>query len=187
MGQRGPKPLPHNVRLLTGARPAVLAADLADGVHPRVEAPDPPAHLSREARTEWDRDVPELIALGLLARIDRAALTLYCRAWGRLQIVERSLSAEQSRLADAGEDPAGALVHTTPTGFSREAVLSRLAGELGQQVDRYLASFGMSPASRSRVTVSRNDGQLALPGMGQGPDRFFGLPHTAAGAGVATR
>jgi P27 family predicted phage terminase small subunit len=174
MGSRGPKPAPSNVRLLTSARPTVTTTDLADGVHPRVEAPDAPSHLSREARKEWDRIVPELTALGLLARIDRAALALYCQAWGRLQVVERALSSEQNRLADDGKDPSGALVTVTPSGFSREAVLSRLAGDLGQQVDRYLAAFGMSPSSRSRVTVSRNDGQGALPGFDDGsPARFF--------------
>jgi P27 family predicted phage terminase small subunit len=163
------------VRLLTGTAPRRVAADLADGVHPPVCVPEPPAHLSPEALGEWQRITPLLLALGLIAEIDRAALTAYCAIWGRLQLVEAALAAEQQRHAAAGQDPAAALVHTTPTGFSREAILSRLAGDLIQQLDRALGAFGLSPAARSRVTASRNTGQQALPGFERsGADRFFG-------------
>lgn len=166
MGQRGPKPLPSNVRAFTGApRRPLRAADLADGVHPEVGLPPMPKYLGSEARKEWRRITPELLELGLLTRIDRAALELYCRAYGRLQQVERAITALQEKLAEDGRDVTEALVQPTPTGFVRESALSRLAEQLGQQVDRYLASFGMSPSSRSRVTASRNDAQYRLPGM----------------------
>lgn len=171
MGARGPKPMPDNVRMLTGAAPRRAAADLADGVHPLVEAPEPPQDLTPAARDEWQRIVPELLALGLLSQIDRAALALYVRSWGRLQVVERDLAAEQARLVAAGASESGALVHVTPTGFSRPAVLARLAADLAAEVDRYLAAFGMSPSARSRVTASRNAAQGEL--FGGGTARFF--------------
>ncbi|MCA8251575.1 P27 family phage terminase small subunit [Burkholderia multivorans] len=41
-------------------------------------------HLNREARKEWKRITVELEKLGLISRLDRAALTLCCQAWGRL-------------------------------------------------------------------------------------------------------
>lgn len=179
MGARGPKPLPANVRAFTGtARRPLRAADLADGVHPEVGLPSMPSHFSPEARKEWRRITPELLELGLLTRIDRAALELYCHAYGRLQQVERALSAKQRQLVEAGADPSEALMQLTPTGFMRESALSRLAGDLAQQVDRYLASFGMSPSSRSRVIASRNDAQFRLPGMDDDesqPDGFGSL------------
>jgi P27 family predicted phage terminase small subunit len=175
MGARGPKPLPSNVRAFTGTSHRPLrAADLADGVHPEVGLPPMPQHLAPEARKEWKRITPLLLELNLLTRIDRSALELYCRAYGRLQQVERALAAEQVRLADAGEDVTRALWQPTPTGFARESILSRLAGDLSQQVDRYLASFGMSPSSRSRVTASRNDAQYRLPGMDDDKPTGFG-------------
>lgn len=171
MGARGPKPLPSNVRAFTGSghRP-LRAADLADGVHPAVCMPPMPRHMSAEASKEWRRITPLLLEINLLSQIDRAALTLYCRAWGRLEQVERAISAKQKQLLDAGQDPTEALFWTTPTGFQRESALARQAAELGQQVDRYLASFGMSPSARSRVTASRNDAQYRLPGMGDEAD-----------------
>ena len=166
MGARGPKPLPTNVRAFTGtAHRALRAADLADGVHPEVGLPPMPHHMSPEARKEWRRVTPLLLELGLLTRIDRAALELYCRAYGRLQQVERALTAKQQLLLERGQDPTDALMQQTPTGFLRESALSRQAEGLSQQVDRYLASFGMSPSARSRVTPSRNDGQMRLAGM----------------------
>jgi len=174
MGARGPKPLPSNVRAFTGASHRPLrAADLADGVHPEVGLPPMPQHMAPEARKEWKRITPLLLELNLLTRIDRSALELYCRAYGRLQQVERALAAEQTRLLDDGQDVTRALWQPTPTGFARESILSRLAGDLSTQVDRYLASFGMSPSSRSRVTASRNDGQYRLPGLDDGSPAGF--------------
>ena len=166
MGARGPKPLPANVRAFTGTSHRPLrAADLADGVHPEVGLPPMPQHLSREARKEWKRITPLLLELNLLTKIDRTALEIYCRAYGRLQQVERAITARQDALLAAGQDPTDALMQPTPTGFIRESALSRQARDLAQDVDRYLASFGMSPSSRSRVTASRNDAQFRLPGM----------------------
>jgi P27 family predicted phage terminase small subunit len=166
MGARGPKPLPQNVRAFTGTshRP-MRAADLADGVHPEVALPAMPKHMGREAAAEWKRVTPLLLELNLLTKIDRTALELYCRTYGRLQQVERALAARQAQLLDEGRDVTEALVQPTPTGFLRESALSKLAADLSQQVDRYLASFGMSPSARSRVTASRNDAQYRLPGM----------------------
>lgn len=175
MGARGPKPLPSNVRAFTGsAHRPLRAADLADGVHPEVGLPAAPKHLAPEARKEWRRITPELLALGLLTKIDGAALELYCRAYGRLQQVERAITARQSALASKGLDVTEALWGLTPTGFARENILSRMAAGLSQQVDRYLASFGMSPSARSRVTASRNDAQMRLEGMDDDAPGGFG-------------
>lgn len=171
----GPKPLPANVKLLTGTTPRRIAADLSDGIHPAVAVPDAPEHLSPEARAEWERITPRLHELGLVAEIDRAALASYCAVYGRLQLVEAALCAEQARRAADGQDPATALVHTTPTGFSREAVYSRLAADLIVQLDRALSAFGLSPATRARVVASRNTGQQQLPGFEHNDtSRFFG-------------
>lgn len=171
MGARGPKPLPTNVKAFTGSsRRPMRAADLADGVHPTVGLPTPPKHLSPEARKAWKAITPELLQLGLLTTIDGAALELYCRAYGRLQQVERALTAAQHQSTSNGQDVTAALYQVTPTGFVRESILSRLAANLSLQVERYLASFGMSPSARSRVTASRNDAQFRLPGMDEDDD-----------------
>lgn len=177
MSGRGPRPLPDNVRHLAGVAPrkALRAADLADGVHPEVGCPPMPKHLSKEARSEWRRITPLLLELNLLTRIDRSAIERYCRLYGRWQQIERSLSAEQSRLLAERADPVKALMYETETGYQRETMLSRLARELAHEVEQAEACFGMSPSARSRVVASRNDAQYRLPGMEEdkGPAQGF--------------
>jgi P27 family predicted phage terminase small subunit len=164
MGQRGPRPLPDNVRSITGGRRAPLrAADLSDGVHPEVGLPPMPHHLTREARAEWKRVTPLLLDLNLLTKIDRSAIERYCRIYGRWQVAERALQARQEQLLAAKGDPADALVQTTPTGFMRESALSRVARDLAHQVEQAEACFGMNPSARARVVASRNDAQFRLP------------------------
>jgi P27 family predicted phage terminase small subunit len=178
MGQRGPRPLPDNVRAFTGApRKALRAADLSDGVHPEVGLPPMPHHLSPQARKEWKRITPLLLELNLLTQIDRSAIERYVRLYGRWQQVERAITAQQDQLRAEKRDPTEALTQKTPTGFMRESVLSRRASDLARQVEMAEQCFGMNPSARARVVASRNDAQYRLPGMddeGDGGQAGFG-------------
>ena len=156
MGARGPKPQATVIKLLRG-NPGRRTLDLSDGVQPPVAVPDAPRHLSREARKEWRRITVELEELGLISRLDRAALAIYCQTWGRLVLAEQALEAKRRTAEEAGEDVASAVfIQLTPTGFQRESALLRIVGKLQQDCDRYLASFGLSPAYRSKVKPSDN-------------------------------
>lgn len=42
-----------------------------------------PTWLDKEGRAEWKRVVPELERLGLLTRLDRAVLAMYCDTWSK--------------------------------------------------------------------------------------------------------
>lgn len=163
MGARGPKPQSNVIKFLRG-NPGKRTLDLSDGVQPEVAIPDVPKHLSKEARKEWRRITVELDEVGLISKLDRAALAIYCQTWGRLVLAEQALEAKRRQAELAGEDEADAVfIQRTPTGFMRESALLRIVGKLQQDCDRYLASFGMSPSSRSRVKPSDNrQGALAL-------------------------
>jgi P27 family predicted phage terminase small subunit len=163
MGARGPKPQSNVIRFLRG-NPGRRALDLSDGVQPEVAVPDVPRHLGKEARKEWKRITAELEEVGLVSRLDRAALAIYCQTWGRLVLAEQALEARRQQAEDDGADQAEAVfIQRTPTGFMRESALIRIVGKLQQDCDRYLASFGMSPSSRSRVKPSDNrQGSLPL-------------------------
>lgn len=165
MGTRGPQPLPNNVHLLRGNPSKKSAAELLDDFNPEVEIPSAPKWIWPEARKEWRRIGNELQRYGLVSKLDRAALVLYCQAWAKLVWAETMLSramatAEEKRLeAEAkGEvwkggdgimvpSPNGALV------YSHHWVVQRRAA---QEVHWYLQSFGLSPASRGRVRTSDN-------------------------------
>lgn len=72
MGKRGPLPIPH-------ARRRNRREDVGNVV--QVRTPTPPPSLTGEAREEWQRVVPELEAIGVLAIVDRAVLIRYCITW----------------------------------------------------------------------------------------------------------
>lgn len=150
MGQRGPKPLPANVHLLRGNPSKLTTAQLSDGVSPRVEIPDAPRHLKGEALKEWKRVSVELEKLGLVSQIDRAALSMYCVAWGRHVDAENKLR----ELGELG------LVDETPNGFKVQGAWLNISNKAMEQCAKYLAEFGMSPSSRSRVTPSVVQGDL---------------------------
>lgn len=144
MGQRGPRPLPKNVHLLHGNPSKLTASQLRDSISPVVEIPKPPLHLKGAALKEWKRVSVELQKLGLISQIDRAALSMYCTAWGRYCEAE-------SILLMAG--PKG-MVTETPNGFEVQSAWLNISNKAMEQCIKYLAEFGMSPAARTRVTPS---------------------------------
>jgi P27 family predicted phage terminase small subunit len=99
-----------------------------------------PRSLAGEARAEWNRVVPELEAIGMLASIDRAVLIRYCTAWA--DWVELDGLLRKSGKLIRGQK--GNLVRN-PLLLVRsdvEAILS----DLGKQL-------GLSPGARLRAGV----------------------------------
>lgn len=165
MGERGPKPAPSNIHWLRGNPSKLTAAQLMDSLQPEIELPGCPPHLLPEAKKEYRRITPELLRYGLLSKLDRAALCLYLQSWAELVFAERVLArkikaAEKKRLEaeERGEEYTGGdgLTDVTTNGnviYSHHWVI---ANKARQQVDRFLANFGMSPSARGRVTPSNH-------------------------------
>lgn len=167
MGQRGPKPLPANVHLMRGnASKKPLASLLDDVVRPDVAIPRCPDILGPEAKAEWRRIAPHLQRLGLISHIDRAALTAYCHAWGEYVWAQQriaAINAGNGDDVDADKTGMRGRVWKTPSGYAQISVPMQIANRALEQMAKFLAEFGMSPAARSRVTAS--DPQLPLTGM----------------------
>ncbi len=167
-GSRGPLPKPAALKLLEG-NPGKRSLNLSDGINPMHQIPSVPKHLGIEARKEWKRITPELLELGLITGLDRAALALYCQAVGRLSeletafngMVDRFVEVEKLTYADAVYK---ASYSVTPSGYVQQSVIVQLLGKHREQVNRYLMHFGLSPAARGRVQAS-NYVQPSLPGM----------------------
>jgi len=155
MGQRGPKPLPANVHMLRGNPSKKSAAELRGTLAPEVEIPAPPKHLRAEALKEWKRISVELEKLGLIANIDRAALSLYCTSWGR------HVDAE-NKIRELGER---GLVDKTPNGFDVQSAWLNVSNKAMEQCLKYLAEFGMTPAARARVSPT-----IQQPGLFDGTE-----------------
>ena len=179
MGARGPKPLPANVHLLRGNPSKKNLADLADTLQPEVEIPGCPRHLLPEARKEWKRIGIELERYGLVSKLDRAALALYCQAWARWVWAEEQLlrsvriaETKRAEIEARGETYTGGDGYTVPTpnGHMTYSPHWVIANKAMEQVNRYMSSFGLDPASRGRVNPSaiRQRDLFDEPGAGAG-------------------
>lgn len=163
MGSRGPKPLPTNVHVLRGnPSKKPLASLLDDVVRPDVAIPKCPVR-SKAFRDEWKRIAPHLERLGLVSELDRAMLVGYCTAWSDLEWAEHRIAELNA------EDPTGerGRILDTPSGYKQISVLMQIRNTALKQLRDFAAEFGLSPASRSRVTAS--DPQLGLPGVPEKP------------------
>ena len=131
MGERGPVPIPHarrrNKRLSTGKTIPVAA-------------PEMPDDLEGEAAAEWERIVPEIEAMGLIATLDRGVLIRYCRGWAAWLDIDEKLRAT------------GLLVKGRRDGLVRNPLwmmrsdIENTLRELGKQL-------GLTPAARLRAGV----------------------------------
>lgn len=164
-GQSGPLPTPASLHLLRG-NPGhkSLAKLLDDVVRPDVEIPEMPAVLGAEAADEWHRIGPHLWRLGLVSQLDRSALAAYCYHWGEF-------SWAQGRIAQMNAaDPTGesGRIWNTPSGYKQISVLQQISNRALDGMEKALSHFGMSPASRGRVTPG-DTRQPELPGMDPKP------------------
>jgi phage terminase small subunit len=188
MGTRGPKPLPSNVHLLRGNPSKKSLADLTDDLQPEVEIPSLPKHLLPEAKKEWKRIASELLRYGVVSKLDRAALALYVQEWAWLVWHEMALqrdikiaeikraefeAKENAKVAAAlyrGEDYVAApflggdgFMLPTPNGSFTYNPHWVARNKHAAGVDKFQASFGMSPSSRGRVSPSSRQGSLFDP------------------------
>lgn len=148
MSIRGAKPTPTNIKLLLdnpGQRPLQK-----NEPQPRAARPKPPAHLNDDAQQEWERVIDELVSVGIMSGLDRAALGAYCQAYGRWAQAERAL-AKMSNQADG-------LIIKTVSGNMIQNPLVGVANKAMADMVRYSAEFGMTPSSRSRISALDADG-----------------------------
>lgn len=112
---------------------------------PEIEIPQVPPELSDEAKVEWGRVSQELAQLGLLSRIDRAALAAYCENWADW------LDAMQ-QVRQYGK------VIKSPTGSVFENPYFSIKKRCAELMHKFLTEFGMTPASRTRINTLVEDG-----------------------------
>lgn len=99
-----------------------------------------PPHLTGEASEEWNRIYPELEAMGLISKIDQSALAAYCQAYGRWVKYEKII-------AEKGE------LYKTAKGNITTSPALWVSNKALEQMHKFLTEFGMTPVSRSRISV----------------------------------
>jgi P27 family predicted phage terminase small subunit len=138
----GRRPKPTHLKLLQGnpgKRPL-------NGNEPKPAAtiPDVPEHLSEAAKAEWTRMSVELNKLGLLTVVDRSAFAGYCMAWGRWVEAEQALKKT------------GPVVRA-PSGYPILSPYLAVANRALEHMRMFLIEFGMTPASRAKLSVRPYD------------------------------
>jgi P27 family predicted phage terminase small subunit len=123
--------------------------------------------LNEPAQNEWWRVATELHRRGLLTVVDLHPLAAYCQAYGRWFLAERALAAMAKK--DLGGTGAMTVESRSHAGVMRviENPLLRVAERASQDMVKYAAQFGLTPASRSRI--------VAPAGGGERKSKFAGL------------
>jgi len=143
---RGRKPVPTHLKILRG-NPGKRPLPEGEPQPGRV-LPTCPKHLDAEAKREWKRIARELYVLGLLSRLDRAALAAYCQVWSRWVRAEEAL-AKTGELTMAGDTIAiNPYLH--------------VANRALREMHSFLSEFGMTPAARTRIKAQPAAGEDAL-------------------------
>lgn len=139
MGKRGPRKTPTTVLKLRGSW---RAKQRRGEPAPEVAVPECPEWLDAIGQAEWERIVPELVADGLLAKRDLAALAGYCASYAEM------VRCEQQRAELDGD------YFETEFGPRMHPVVKQLH-EARRLVRQFLAEFGLSPATRAGVQAEK--------------------------------
>lgn len=140
MGLRGPAPAPTALKIMRG-NPGKRALNHSEP-QPGEFTSDPPPHLDDEAVAEWKRLVPILQRMKVLTEADYIALATLCQAYS-------TMSQAQKQLRESG------LLYKTRTGHVSQSPLLSIVNQNAEIVMRHLREFGMTPSSRSRLSVDK--------------------------------
>lgn len=106
---------------------------------PETEIPKCPEKLTVVGRNEWRRVCGELKLLGVISLAERGSIEQYCQAYEKLHECEKVVK-EQGRFFESENGP-------------KEHPASKAARSYADQCIKLLASFGLTPTSRTRLAV----------------------------------
>ena len=138
MGRGGKAPAPTNLRLLRGeTRPSRINFDEP---RPRDALPERPDWLSSAAVDEWERVLPELIAMRCARAADAIALAAYCEAVARLRVASELVARSGLMLRDRD-------------GTIRKNPAVSMARDASVEVRMWAREFGLTPSARQPLRV----------------------------------
>ena len=135
----GRPPKPTRLKILQG-NPGKRPLN-AHEPKPEGGAPKCPKWLTKEAKAEWRRIVPELERMGMVTRIDLGVLAAYCQAFGEMEIAARTIEKEGR-------------TRETSTGFLAVHPAVTAQRQSWQAVRQLSERLGLDPSSRVRLSVA---------------------------------
>lgn len=109
------------------------------------ERPSPPDHLDKTAREHWEKIVPDLEAMGTLAKIDAGSLEALCQAYSNMTRAAKDLKKLDS------------LFYKTPNGSLQQIPQIGIFNKSASLYKSYASEFGLTPSSRTRVDMPDGD------------------------------
>ena len=140
MGARGPAPKPTALKLLEG-NPGKQKLNRGEPMPDSpATIPKPPKRLLPEAKKEWKRLAPAMVALGLLTEVDTSAFA----------------AADKAILEMGAAGPIE--MQKAPSGYMQQHPLLSLRKQYYETWRKGLADFGLTPASRARISLEDTGG-----------------------------
>lgn len=131
-----------------------------------------PAWLNEHATAEWRSIVPHLLRLGLLTQIDGAALAAYCVNRARWLAAEHEVARRGEFIDELIDDEPD---RSSKRGRKHVVLVRRIENPAIRTADRAMklmnrfgVEFGLTPSSRSRLSISHNGDKPADPA-----DKYF--------------
>ena len=133
----GRKPKPTDLKILQGSK----HKERINLNEPKFDKsmPECPTYLDKNAKEIWQEKAKELHQAGILTVIDSDSLAIYAQLFSRLLKLEKDIKKEGLMLNDK---------------INPKVVEARLTI---QQVRQFSAEFGMTPSSRTRLSVVNPD------------------------------
>lgn len=135
-----PRPKPTKLKILEGNR-GKRALNRHEP-EPALGIPNPPDWFDADSRSIWDRIVPELDRLGLLTVVDGAALEGACSAYATAVQCRRILQRD------------GLVCQVGNQGYRQQRPEVSIEQKAWAQFRAFCIEFGLTPASRTRLSVS---------------------------------
>lgn len=157
------------------------------GLNPQEPKPDPsrptcPAWLPPAAKAAWRELCPQLHAMGVLTRVDRHLLAVYCVTWAHwrecVEFIDRHGLAQPIYSESKKKDKPREL--GTVKRFPHSQMILALAEKLSKLGD----SLGLSPAARSKMTarVPYREGEEPGPHIAGGEQKKTAKKKAATGS-----
>ncbi len=146
MGKRGPARTPTRILKMRGS----WRADAREGEpEPDASRPRCPAWLRKEAKRAWKELIPQLEAMGILAKCDRNPLARYCQTLAQWKATEQWIMKHGDAYPE--KDARGKII-----GLKEYPQVSR-ALRLSEALLRLEKQFGLTPAARADLAIEKHN------------------------------
>ncbi len=152
---RGRPPKPVELQLIEGRR---VSKKKQSSPKPKKQTPICPSWLCDKAKSEWKYIVPELDRLGLLTKIDRAALVSYCESYAQYRTAMEWIHKNGTHYPLWERDQKTKAIVRDGEGkpilrYMQQVPQVSIANKAFQNIKACSSMFGLSPSDRGRMSV----------------------------------